>query len=35
MNHFTVYKLYLDKELEEEEEKQGRKEGETEDGLWG
>ena len=34
MNHFTVYKLYLDKELEEEE-KQGRKEGETEDGLWG
>ena len=27
MNHFTIYKLYLDKELEEEE-KQGRKEGE-------
>ena len=35
MNYFIVCKLYLDKELEEEEEKQGRKEGEAEDGLWG
>ena len=26
MNHFTVYKLYLDKELEEEEEKEGKRE---------
>ena len=34
-SYFTEYKLYPDKELEEEEEKQGRKEGETEDGLWG
>ena len=35
MNYFIVCKLYLDKELEEEEEKQWGKEGEAEDGLWG